>query len=64
MLEPATLNTISNHTQSLLPLIKINTNEEFEIPEILDSKIDHWKKYKLQYLVRWLEYKDTDKKTS
>ena len=64
MLKPVTLNTISDHTQPLLPSIKINEDEEFEILEILDSKIDYWRKCKLQYLVYWLGYEDTDKETS
>ena len=64
MLEPATPNTISNCTQPPPPPIEIDGDEEFEISEILDSKIDRRRKCKLQYLVHWLRYKDTDEETS
>ena len=64
MLEPATLNTISDRTQPPLPLIEINRDEEFKISEILNSKIDCRRKCKLQYLVCWLGYEGTDKETS
>ena len=64
MLEPATLNTISDHTQPPPPPIEIDGNEEFEILEILNSKIDRRRKCKLQYLVRWLRYEGTDEETS
>ena len=64
MLEPATPNTISDRTQPPSPPIKINRDEEFEISEILDSKINCWRKCKLQYLIRWLGYEGTNKETS
>ena len=38
---------------------------EFEIAEVLDSKIDHWyHKCKLLYLVHWTGYAGTNKETS
>ena len=37
---------------------------EFEISEILDSKIDKCCKCKLQYLVKWSGYEGTNKETS
>ena len=38
---------------------------EFEITEVLDSKIDHQRsKCKLLYLVRWTGYAGTDEETS
>ena len=64
MLEPATPNKISDRTQPLPPPIEIDGDEEFEISEILDSKIDRRRKCKLQYLVRWLGYEGTDEETS
>ena len=64
MLELVTLNTIFDYTQPPPPLVEIDREEEFEISEILNSKIDHWRKCRLQYLVRWLGYENTDKKTS
>ena len=64
MLEPATPNTIPNCIQSLPPLVEIDREEEYKISEILNSKIDHCRKCKLQYLVHWLWYKGTDEETS
>ena len=64
MLELATPNTISDRTQPPPPPIEINGDEEFEISEILDSKIDCRRKCKLQYLVHWLGYEGTDEETS
>ena len=38
---------------------------EFEIAEVLDSKIDHWhSKCQLLYLVCWTGYASTDEETS
>ena len=64
MLEPATPNTIPNHTQPPPPLVEINREEEFEISEILNFKIDKQRKCKLQYPVCWLGYEGTDEETS
>ena len=64
MLEPATPNPIPNCTQTPPPPIEIDGEEEFEISEIPDSKIDKRRKCKLQYLVCWLGYEGTDKETS
>ena len=64
MLEPVTPNTISDCTQLLPPPIEINGDKEFKILEILNFKIDHWRKCKLQYLVYWLEYEGTNEETS
>jgi len=40
-LEPTTPNQIPNHTQPPPPLVEINNELEYEISEILDSKIDN-----------------------
>ena len=64
MLEPATPNAIPGRTQPPPPPIEIDGEEEYEISEILDSKVDRWRKCKLQYLVRWLGYEGTDEETS
>ena len=40
MLEPAHGNIIPEHTQSPMPLVEIDGKLEYEISEILDSKID------------------------
>ena len=56
MLEPATLNTIPDRAQlPPLPII-VDGEPEFEIAEILDSKVDQWQcNCKLLYLVRWTQ---------
>jgi hypothetical protein len=41
-LEPAILNTIPNCMQSLPPPIEVDGEPEYEVAEILDSKVDHW----------------------
>ena len=39
------------------PPIEVDGEEEFEVEEILDSRIRY---RKLQYLIKWLGYPDTD----
>ena len=64
-LEPATPNTILNQIQPPPPPIEIDGEPEFEISEILDSKIDNRRRLcKLLYLVRWAGYEGTDEETS
>ena len=41
-----------------------NREPEYEILEILDSKIDKRRKCKLQYLVHWMGCEGTDEETS
>ena len=65
MLEPATLNLILNRIQSPPPPVEINGEPEYEISEILDSKVDkHHRHCNILYLVRWAGYEGTDKETS
>ena len=64
MLEPAFPNEIPNHVQSLPLPVDIEGELEYEISEIIDSKIDKHRSCKLLYLVRWLGYKNTDEKLS
>ena len=65
MLEPMHGNIIPEHTQSLPPPVKIDGEPEYEISEILDSKIDkHWKHCNIIYLVCWTGYEGTDEETS
>ena len=64
MLEPAFLNEISNHVQSLPLPVDIEGKLEYEISEIIDSKIDKCRSCKLLYLVCWLGYENTDKELS
>jgi hypothetical protein len=64
MLEPATPNTIPNRVQPPPPPVEIDGEPEFEISEILDSKIDKRRLCKLLYLIRWAGYEGTDEETS
>ena len=59
MLEPAFLNEIPNRVQSLPLPVDIEGELEYEISEIVDSKINI-----LLYLVRWLGYENTDEELS
>ena len=64
-LEPATPNTIPNRTQPPPPPVEVDGEPEYEVSEILDSKVDHQRKTcKLLYLVRWAGYEGTDEETS
>src|SRR6202041_3805849 len=62
-LEPVTWNIIPNRVQPPPPPIEGNDDIEFEIFEILDSKIDKRRKCQLLYLVRWTRYKGMDQET-
>ena len=65
MLEPCTPNTIPDRTQPPPPSIDIDGEPEYEISEILDSKLDNRRRAcKLLYLVRWSGYEGTDDETS
>src|SRR5262249_5315902 len=64
-LELATPNIIPNRIQPPPPPVIIDGEPEFEISEILDSKIDNRRRLcKLLYLVRWTGYEGTDEETS
>ena len=64
-LEPAIPNTIPDRIQPPLPLVKVDGELEFEIADILNSKVDRQcKSCKLLYLVHWSSYEGTDKETS
>ena len=65
MLEPTTPNTIPDRVQLPPPPVFIDGEPEFEITEILDSKVDqHRHNCKLLYLVHWTGYAGTDEETS
>ena len=65
MLEPSTLNSIPDCTQPPPPPVLIDGKAEYEISEILDSKLDNQRRIcKLLYLVRWFGYEGTDEETS
>ena len=59
MLEPATSNTFSERIQPASAPVIIDGQPEYEISQIVDSKIDHWWACKLLYKVIWLGYEDT-----
>ena len=63
MLEPSTPNEFPNRTETPPPPVIIDREMEFEILEILDSKIDKCHKCRLQYLVKWSGYEGTDEET-
>jgi hypothetical protein len=64
MLEPAVPNTIPNRILPPPAPIEIEGDIEYEISEILDSKIDRRRLCKLLYLVRWAGYEGTDEEYS
>ena len=65
MLEPATPNPIPDCVQPPPLPILVDDEPEFEISEILDSKIDNQHHAcKLLYLVHWTGYEGTDKENS
>ena len=65
MLEPTTPNSILNRIQSPPPPVKIDGEPEYEISEILDSKVDKRRRHcNVLYLVRWAGYEGTDEETS
>jgi len=64
-LKPAIPNTIPDWIQPPPPLVEVDGEPEFEISEILDSKVDRrCRSCKLLYLVHWSSYEGTDKETS
>jgi len=64
-LELATPNTIPERFQPPPPAVEVDGELEYEIAEILDSKIDNRRRHcKLLYLVRWAGYQGTDEETS
>ena len=65
MLEPSLLNTIPNRIQPPPAPIVIDGEPEYEISEILDTKINHCRRLcNLLYLVHWSGYKGTDDETA
>jgi hypothetical protein len=64
-IEPAIPNVIPNCNQPPPPLIVIDRQPEFEIGEILDSKIDRRRRgCNLLYTMCWLGYEGTDEEYS
>ena len=56
MLEPSTANSIPNRVLSPPPPVEIDGDLEFEVEEILDSKLDRRRRIQLQYYVQWSGY--------
>jgi hypothetical protein len=63
-LEPAIPNEIPNRMQSPPPPVEVEGELEYEISEILDTKIDNRRRCKLLYYVCWAGYEGTDEETS
>ncbi|GAW05911.1 reverse transcriptase-R -integrase [Lentinula edodes] len=60
-LEPVTPNPFPNRTQSPPPPIEVDGEEEYNIAEILDSKLDRrYKRCPLRYYIRWAGFEGTD----
>jgi hypothetical protein len=57
MLEPSTPNSIPGRTVSPPPPVEIDGSLEYEVEEILDSKLDRRRRIQLQYFVQWAGYK-------
>ena len=64
-LEPTTPSSIPGRVPTPPPPVLVEGEPEFEISEILDSKVDRRRCLcKLLYLVHWSGYKGTDEETS
>ena len=65
MLEPSIPNTIPDQVQTPPPPVLVDGEPEYEISEILNSKLDNRRRLcKLLYLVKWSGYEGTDNETS
>ena len=63
-LEPEIPNQIPNCVQPAPPPVEIDDELEYEIAEILDSKINNRRRCKLLYFVCWMGYEGTDEENS
>ena len=60
LLEPAKQNTIPNRVQSPPPPVEIDGQEEHEVAEVVDSKLDRRSRPpRVLYQVRWVGYEGT-----
>ena len=64
MLEPHMPSSILNRAEPPPAPVEVEGELEYEITEILDTKVDKRRHCKLLYLVKWLGYEGTDKETS
>ncbi|SOV08288.1 uncharacterized protein UDID_17342 [Ustilago sp. UG-2017a] len=55
-LEPYVANTIPNRVQPPPPPVEVESDLEYEVEQILNSKVDHRYHDPLFYLVRWVGY--------
>ncbi|SOV04612.1 uncharacterized protein UDID_17153 [Ustilago sp. UG-2017a] len=55
-LEPYVANTIPNRVQPPPPPVEVESDLEYEVEQIIDSKVDHRYRDPLFYLVRWVGY--------
>ena len=63
MFEPTMSNSFSERIQLAPTSVIIDRKPEYEISQIVDSKINHQQVYKLLYKVIWLGYEDTEDKS-
>src|SRR5258708_30559956 len=65
-LELAEMDPFPQHTQPPPPPVEIDGDIEYEVSEILDSKLDRrfWGNSLLRYLVRWSRYEGMEEETS
>ena len=63
-IKPVPLSNIPNRVNPPPPPIEIDSNLEFEVAKILDSKLDRRRSKPLLYLVRWSSYEGTPDKQS
>src|SRR6266511_6191014 len=64
MLEPHMPSSIPNCTEPPPTPVEVDSELEYEIAKILDTKIDNHRHCKLLYLVKWLRYEGTNEETS
>ena len=62
MLEPTISNSFPKRAQLASTPVIIDSESEYEISQIVDSKINHQWVCKLLYKMIWLEYEDTEDK--
>jgi len=58
-LEPAPISQIPNRVETPPPPIELDGALEFEVAQVLDSKLDNRRSDPLMYYVRWLGYEGT-----
>src|SRR6266481_9214391 len=65
LLEPTSSSAIPNRVEDPLPLLELDNSDEYQVQQILDSKIDHRRKGSgLLYLVEWKGFNNMAKSSS